>query len=294
MLLLIALGFGLTKKRLLTDVSRGELTNLVIYVVLPCNIFASFKIDMTRELLTSCAGILVIGFAAQALYIVLNRVLYIKTSPARRVVMQYATICNNSGFLGLPVMEAVFGDIGLLYGAVMLIPIRIFMWTAGLSLFTVTNTREKIKTLATHPCIWAVFLGFGYSLLPFELPGFFMRTVDAVGGCTTALSMLIVGAILTDVKLERARGALDRDCLYYSALRLIAIPGLIFAVLRLLGTDGVITGVAVLSAAMPAATTTAMLARKYGGDSPFAARLIMVSTLLSLVTLPLVSEICLI
>ncbi|MDR3209169.1 MAG: AEC family transporter [Oscillospiraceae bacterium] len=284
LLLLVAAGYFVTKKGVLTAAGRGELTNLVIYVILPCNIFASFQKGITRETLADCALVLLIGFCMQGLYILLNRVLYRRVPARRRVVMQYATICNNSGFMGMAVLGGVLGEPGLLYGAINLIPIRVFMWTAGLGLFTATDFKTKLRTLATHPCILAVPLGFAYALAPFTLPAFLTDTVRLVGGCTTALSMLIVGSILAGTRL---RDALDRDCFAYSLLRLILIPALVLGVLSLLGTDRVVTSVAVLSSAMPAATTTAMLADKYGADAAFAAKLIFVSTALSLVTLPL-------
>jgi predicted permease len=279
----MAVGYALTKKGVLSAKARGEVTNVVIYFILPCNIFTSFHKGITRETLIGCAVVLLIAFCAQLMYVALNKILYRRFGEGRRVVMQYATICNNAGFMGLPVIESVFGETGLLYGAVALIPIRVFMWTAGLSLFTKTDLRAKIKTLATHPCIWAVVLGFAYALLPVELPGFAIGAMGALGGCTTAFSMMIVGSILSEVEL---RGLLDGACFYYSAIRLLAIPALIFGVLTLLRVDGLVTGVAVLSSAMPAATTTAMLAAKYARDAKFAAKLIFVSTVLSLVTLP--------
>jgi predicted permease len=289
-LLLIAAGYLITKKGVFTSKSRGELTNLVIYIILPCNIFASFHKGMTRETLIACATILVISVALQAMYILLNKFLYRKISPERQTVLKYATICNNSGFMGIPIMGAVFGDLGQVYGAVNLIPIRVSMWTAGMSMFTATDFKTKFKTLATHPCIWAVILGFVYALVPFELPGFVLGAIDVVGDCVTALTMFIVGSILAGV---RVREALDKHCFYYSAIRLVLIPALVYGALLLIGVDATVRGVAVLSAAMPAATTTAMLAEKYcardSGSAEFAAKLIFVSTALSLVTLPVLS-----
>jgi predicted permease len=286
MLLLMAVGYTVTKLGVLSVKARAEITNIVIYVILPCNVFLSFHKGIDRGTLLQCGVIFLVALCAQLLYIVLNRLLYNRFDESRRVVLKYATICNNAGFMGLPIIESVFGENGLLFGSIVLIPIRVFMWTAGLSLFTKTDLKRKVKTLATHPCIWAVILGLAYSFAPFTLPSFLSGALGALGSCTTALSMIIVGSILSEVPL---RGVLDKSCFYYSAIRLVAIPALIFGVLKLIGTDALVTGVAVLSTAMPAATTTAMLAQKYNADAAFAAKTIFVSTVLSLVTLPLVS-----
>jgi len=285
-LLIVAVGYMVTRAGMLSPKAREELTNLVIYIILPCNIFSSFHKGISPEMLKQCAIVLLVSLGMQLLYIALNKVLYNRFEPERRVVLQYSTICNNASFMGLPVIEAVFGQTGLLYGSIVLIPMRVFMWTAGLSLFTDTEVKQRVKTLATHPCIWAVIFGFAYIFAPFEMPVFLANTIKTIGGCTTALSMLIVGSILHGVDLKNV---LDKDCLYYSFFRLIAIPALIYGVLVLLRADQLVTGVSVLSAAMPAAVTSAMLAEKYGQDSLFASKTIFVSTALSMITLPIAS-----
>jgi len=286
MFIIIAIGYVLTKKGKLSAKTRADITDLVLYVVLPCNIFGSFHKGISPEILRQCGIVLIISTGMQVIYLLLNKFMYIRFSPERRVVAQYATIVNNSGFMGLPVIDAVFGETGLLYGSIVLIPLRVFMWTSGLSLFTSAGLRYKAKALATHPCIWAVILGFVYILVPFELPEFLTYTINVIGNSTTALSMLIVGSILSGVD---PRGMLDKDCFYYSFFRLIAIPAFFFGVLVLLRVDPLVTGVSVLSSAMPAATLSVMLSEKYGQDAAFASKMLFVSTVLSLVTLPVIA-----
>lgn len=285
-IILVAVGYLITKKGIFGKQARMDMTNVVIYVILPCNIFHSFETELSTGMLAQCAIVFIIAMGAQLLYIVLNKLLYNKMPLERRIVMQYATICNNAGFMGLPVIESVFGATGTLYGSIVLIPIRIFMWTAGLSLFTKTDRKQQVKVLATHPCIWAVILGFAYLFSPIRLPSFMSSSINLLGSCTTAMSMLVVGSILSEVDF---RTILDKDCFYFSFIRLLGIPALMFIVLRLLHIDPVVTGVAVLSTAMPAATVTAMLSAKYGRDAAFASKTIFISTLLSLFTLPLVA-----
>ena len=283
--ILVAIGYIAAKKGTFGVAARKDLTNLVIYVFLPCNIFSSFASSLTVDLLKECGIVLIASFAAQGFYLVLNRFLYNRFPIERRIVLQYATSCNNSGFMGLPVIESVFGELGTLYGSIVLVPMRIVMWTAGLSLFTKTDKKEQLKRLATHPCIWAVIVGVAYLFSPVKLPDVLYSTITMLSRCVTPLSMIIVGGILSEVDMKTV---FDGAVFYYSALRLLVIPAVIFGVLALLGIDPVATGSVVLSSAMPAATTTAMLAQKYDRDAAFASKLIFVSTLISLVTLPLI------
>jgi len=282
-LIIVAVGFFITKAGVLSPKARADMTNVVLYIILPCNIFNAFHKGLSPEILRQCFVVLLVAFGIQLMYVVLNRLLYIKMPPERRIIAQYGTICNNAGFMGLPVIGSVFGQTGVLYGSIVLIPLRIFMWTAGLSLFTKTDTKQKVKVLTTHPCIWAVFLGIAYLFVPFELPVFLSNTIAVIGDCVTALSMIIVGSILSDVKLK---DVLDKDCFYFSAFRLIIIPAVIFGALTLLRIDALAAKVTVLSSAMPAAVMTAMLAEKYDRDSAFASKVVFVSTILSMITLP--------
>jgi predicted permease len=285
-ILLAAVGFFITRKGFFSAQTRQDMTDVIIYVVLPCSIFHSFEESLTLDVLRQCLIVFIIAMCVQVLYMVLNPILYRRFPLERRVVMQYATICNNAGFMGLPVIEAVFGSTGVLYGSIVLIPIRLFMWTAGLSLFTKSDKKQSFKRLATHPCIWAVILGFGYMFLPWRLPAFLSGAINVLGRCVMPLAMLIVGSILSEVNFKTV---FNKAAFYYSTLRLVAIPAVIFAVLKLIGTDPVVTGVSVLSAAMPAALVTAMLAQKYGRDAAFASKVIFISTLFSLVTLPAIA-----
>ena len=282
--LLVAIGYLLSKLGMLVLVTRKQLTDLVIYVILPCNIVESFQVDLTHDLLISAGIVLVLGFAAQGLYALLNLFLYRRFDSRRQINLKYGTICSNAGFMGLPLSLAIFGPTGLMYASVALLPIRLFMWSAGLSLYTSTTKKQVLKTLATHPCIIAVFVGFALMLSGLQLPAFLNDTIDSLGNCCTALSMVVIGAILSDVD---PRTVLEPAVLYYVVIRLIAIPAVLFGVLWLLKVDALVTGIIVILSAMPAGSTTAMLAQKYDQDPEFASKMVFLSTLVSLVTLPL-------
>jgi len=286
LLLIIATGYFITRAGMLSVKTRVDLTNVVIYIVMPCNIFGAFHKGITPEILLQCLVVLGASFGLQILAFILNKILYIKIPPERRVVMKYATIVNNAAFIGLPIIGAVYGSMGVLYGSIMLIPMRIAMWTSGLSLFTRMDKKESVKVIATNPCIWAVFVGLAYVFVPYELPEFLANAIKLVGDCVTVFPMLIVGSILYGVKPKEV---LSLQLFYYSFFRLAVIPAVMFGALTLLRVPPLVLSVVVLSSAMPAALTTAMLAEKYGQDSAFASKLIFVSTVLSMVSLPAIT-----
>ena len=284
--LLIASGFVLTKLQIITKSVRKGLTDLIICFILPCNIIDSFRIDFNRSILISCAVILFISFGIQIVSSLLGKVLYPGVSDRQRSVLRYATIVSNAGFMGSPVAYGMYGQEGLLYAAVYLIPQRIAMWSAGLSCFTTDTGSGKLKKVLTHPCIVAVFIGLVLMLTALPLPVFLSKTLSLAGNCNTALSMIVIGSILTDVPWN---SIFNRLTLWYSLVRLCLIPLIVILVCRFLPVPELSLKVSVVLAGMPAAATSAILADKYNGDSQLAVRLICLSTLLSLLTIPVIS-----
>lgn len=285
---LIAIGIFVRRKNIITASSRKNLTDLFIDIILPCNIINSFEIGLTRSIIVKCITILIVAFAMQVLYWILSKTLFIKTPHDKKIVLEYATICSNAGFMGNPIVLAVFGSEGFLYASIALIPLRIFMWSAGLSLFTKTSTKNVIKNLLLHPCIIAVYIGSAIMLTGVKLPLFLDNTIKSVGNCNTAISMIVIGTILAEINVKEIKTFFSKLLMYYSAIRLVVIPLLVFAILKIAHMDAMVIGVTVLLAAMPAGSTTAILAEKYGADSLFASKCIFISTLFSLFTIPLI------
>lgn len=283
---IMLIGFFCRRKNLIDEKTRGVLSDLLINIILPCNILGSFRMEVTDELLRSAGMVFALYMGVQVFSYLLSRVAYLKVPMDKQVILRHGTITSNAGFLGNPITYGVFGAEGLLYASIALIPVRIFLWSAGLSLYTKTDSKSVIKNLMTHPCVVSVFVGFALMFLPFELPVFVTNTIDYVGGCTTAVSMMVIGAILADIKLDNIpKGLLA----YYSFIRLIFIPACVFIALNLFHVQPLLTGVCTLLSGMPAASMTAILAAKYKGNYEFGSQVVFVSTVLSVVTIPLMT-----
>ena len=285
--ILILVGILLKKIGLIDVKGRKMLSDLLIDVILPCSIVASFLsgIDTSPEFAKNCPLALVICTVIQAAVIFLNRFLFGRFPTNQRSPMAYGLICSNSSFIGLPVVEALYGSMGVVYGSVFQIPIRFTMWSAGLSLFTSVDRKDAIKKLAVHPCILSVFIGLALMLLPVSLPGFALDTINALGRCTIPVSMLVIGSILADADI---RTMFSGPILYFTLLRLIVAPLAVYGILSLLRVDPLLLAISVIMTGMPAGSTTSILADKYDCDSVFAAQLVFTSTLLSMVTMPLI------
>lgn len=281
---IMILGLLLKKAGIIREQDKELLSDLVIYVTLPCSILRSFEMDFDYEIFRNCMVILVVALGIQAGSYALSFVLYPGMEKRHKKVLQYATICSNAGILGNPIAESVFGPLGLLYASIYLIPQRIFMWSAGLTYFTESpDIKTLIKKIATHPCIIAVMAGLAVMISGITFPPVADMIIDNLASANTALSMLFIGSILAGVSF---RSLWNRVTLYYSFIRLLLIPCLIYFFCRLFHLEEVVTGVAVVLAGMPAASVTAILASKYKCDAVFAAKNVVASTLLSMLTIP--------
>jgi Predicted permeases len=285
MFILIALGLLLKKLGIVGENGKKNITDLVIDVILPCNIIKSFLIEFNKDILMSFAEVLIISIMIQILCTILGRILYNHFEAPQKKCLQYATICSNAGFLGNPVAEGVFGSMGLSYASIFLIPQRIVMWSAGLSYFTESPDRKTlIKKVATHPCIIACAVGLILMLTQFQLPSFLLSAVESLSSCNTAMSMLVIGMILAEVDLK---AMFDKKVLYFTVFRLVLIPVIVFIPCLLLNMAPMVTGACVLLTAMPAGATTSILASKYEGDAVFATKVVVFSTVASLITTPI-------
>lgn len=284
--LLTAVGVAVRKFNILPESARDILTDLVIYIVLPCNLAYAFRVEVDKSLIWNMAIVFALAWAIQGVSWLAAKAAYNRyPKPAKRV-LQYATVCSNGGFLGNPIAESVYGVTGLMYASIFLIPQRIFMWSAGISLFTeAPDKKSLVKKVATHPCIIAVYIGLVLMIFKPRLPLFVDETVTSLGGCTTPLSMLMVGMILAEV--EDYRTLFSWDVIRYTLIRLLLLPGVMFVGCRLLPIDATAAGVAVLMTAMPAACMSTVLAAKYHGDVIFASKCVVFSTAMTLVSLPL-------
>lgn len=288
---LIAIGLAVKKIGMVGAVGQKNLTDLVVNLILPCNIIESFMVDFSTDIAADFANIFVVSLLIQAGCVILGHLLFKNTTEGRRKCLRYGTICSNAGFMGNPLAEGVFGSMGLTLASVYLIPQRVMMWSEGITVFTeAPGKKALLKKVLTHPCILACMIGLFLMLTGLRPPVFVNDVISAVGNCNTAISMMVIGMVLADAD---PRTLLDKDILFYTVLRLVIIPFIVWVPCRLLHMDSLVMGVSVLLAAMPAGATTTILAAQYNGDSEFAVKLVVFSTAASLITTPLWSMVLL-
>lgn len=284
MFVLMGAGFFLRKKEIITRAGRDVLTDLIIDLILPCNIIAAFQVSLSREILISGLQVLVVSLVLQVFCTGISSVCYRNVPKEKRMILQYGTVCSNAGFLGNPVAEGLYGSLGLLYASIYLIPQRIVMWSAGVSYFTESpNRKEVIKKVLSHPCIIAVEIGIVLMVTQLQLPEFLDKSISSLGGCTTAVTMMFIGTVLADAGFKHM---VSKMTIVFAVIRLLLIPLAVLLGCLVFQVESVAAGVSVVLAAMPAGSTTAILAAKYKGDEAFATQCVVFTTILSMAALP--------
>ena len=277
-------GYILTKAKVLSADARKPLSNLLINFILPCNVITSFMMEFNQKIMLDCLSIFIVSICLQTFVVLASKYFYPNTDSGKLQVLRYGTIVSNAGFMGSPIAQGLYGDQGLLYSSIYLIPLRAVMWSFGVTCFTGAKGKGVLKKILTHPCIVAVFIGMILMLSQIQLPKGLEQTIRYAGNANTALSMIVIGNILAEVK---ASEIFDKTAGWFCIVRLSIIPLLVLIGCQLAGVDELVKQLSVVLASMPAAATTAILASKYDGDAHFAAKIVFLSTLLSLFSVPL-------
>ena len=282
----IALGLIFRKLGLLHPETANVLGDLLLNLALPCSIVSSFIVKFDRSLVSQFLIVILIGVLSQILAGVVNTFAYRKADPEQQKILKYPTFVTNFGFLGLVIVGGMYPVNGTMYGAIATVPLRLVMWSVALSLFTpAKNRKEAFTRVMFHPCMVAVYIGLLLLLTGYQPPKVAMELLNSIGKTVTPLAMVLVGCLIAEI--TDFKTFLDKQVLWFSTLRLIILPGIVYLGCTLFGIDGILRGISVIFAAMPAAVTTAVLASKYQGDTAFATKVVVTSTLFSLASLPI-------
>lgn len=286
MVLLVLTGIWLRRRGIITDQGRDCLTDVLMTVILPCNIFLSFKTDADMETLRSFLVTIVISVLVMLFTAVLGKAMYGRKEDHQQKVFRYGLINSNALFIGLPIIQSLVGDAGVLQQTMYMIFVRMFSWSYGLSLYTGVKSdwKASAKRLMTNACMIAAALGLVMMLTGFRLPVFLDRTLGYASNCMMLISMMLIGVVLSEMDV---RQLLRKDVWGFTAVRLLVIPAIVLLGCKLFRVPYIVTATCTLLSGMPAASLTAVLAARYHGDSELGALLVTVSTILSAMTIPI-------
>lgn len=269
----------------LTDAAIRGLTQITVNIALPALAVVKLQIDFSREVFTGLVLSFVCASALMLLFLAIARVLLKKWPPARRAVLTHVFAFSNCGFMGYPVILSFNPDY-LIYAIAFNASFNILCWTLGSALYAPAGEKLPWRRALLSPAVVASVLGVLLFTVQLRLPALVCEVLELLGSLTTPLSMLLIGARVCGL---RPRDFAQTDYHLGAVLRLVAAPLITYALLRLLPLPEPVFVTTVLLMAMPAASTASMQAELYNGDSAFAARAVAYTTVLSLISIPLIS-----
>jgi predicted permease len=286
-------GIAAAKAGIISDGVSKKLSELLLYVTNPMMVLGSFFFEYSREKLFDGLLVFVIGSIFFILTIILSKIIFSRHDEKKRPVLRFAMVFSNCGFIGLPMMKALFGNDGVFYGSFYVIAFNIFVWTFGITMFNngkgANGAKGAVKTLKEallNPAVIAVYVGLVIFILKIPIPGAVKEAVAHMGNITLPLSMLIIGSLISTAKFKTLFN--DIKVYYVSFIRLIAVPLLAYFMMSFAGLSRMLVSIVVTALAMPVAAYTTIFADMFDRDAVFASKAVTFSTMFSILTAPLI------
>lgn len=286
--ILMLVGICCRKCGIFNDESNKRISALVLNVANPALVLSS---GINQESVIGGMEFVKTFVLAWAMFGVLMLIAYfipmlLKAEASEYGIYRTMTIFSNVGFMGFPVIAALFGTLALLYASLFLIPFNVLIYTYGISVMKGEKTGFQLRKILNVGVVSCVITLFIY-LTKLPIPIVIENAVDSISGLAAPLSMMIIGDSLTKVNLKKL--FCNARMLVFSGIKLLVIPLAGVSVIKLLGLNPMLTGVCMVMLSTPVGSMNAMLAQQYGGDYELASQGVTITTLLAVVTMPLVS-----
>ena len=282
---LMALGFICNKIHWLDAKAVKSITNIVLFFVTPCVIIDSFSRDVDPSLISGLIVAAVIAFFTFGFSIAFAHLCIKDKDKDIERVYRYASIFGNCGFMALPLEHAVLGDIGTFYGTAFIAIFNLIVWTYGVWLMSGDKANIKAKALFTNPGLIGTVIGILLLVTGFRFPSVISTTIGYMADLNTPLPMIVIGYYLGNLSVKKIVS--NKKQYLIAFYRLLLIPGVMLVIMHFAKVDPVVMVVSTIAASAPTAANTAMFATLYDKDAELGAQLMSVTTLLSLITLPL-------
>ena len=288
MLVYLTLGVMGYRCKLISAEGNKSISNLVLYIANPLLIFISYQQDFSMKLLKGLGETIIFTMIGYAVFVLLASLLVKNKEQGERAIERFSVIYSNCGFMGIPLAKVLLGNEGVFYITAFNTVFNILVWTHGVYMISQDKKQMNIKKVATNPTIIATILGFILFVMKIRLHEIPYSAFNNVGNMVGPLAMFVAGVTIAQTNLLKA---LAKPRIYLvTFLKLIAIPFVCVALYKLIPFDVNKTALltTVLAFACPSATVCTMFAIRYDKNATYSAEIFAVTTLLSVVTMPLV------
>lgn len=287
-LILILVGCFITKRGMLTERGASEITAVLIKLVTPCVIVNSF-IGTEGELdISALAMAMALPAVWQLIGVGISLLVFRREPQERQKVLRFAVIFSNTGFMGIPLVQGIVGDKGVIYASFGVVVFNLLCWTYGYSMIS-GGARLNLKTVLLNPGVVGLAVGLPIYFLKLQLPGIVAEPLGYIADLNTPLAMLVIGTYIAKADLHSFIS--DLSVYKVSLLRLLVVPGIMLGLLMLMRPEKDLFMATMVQAATPVAANTVLFAVQYKRDSELASKLVAVSTVMSIISIPVMTVI---
>lgn len=282
---LMAFGYIFNKTKKLTKEACAYISDIVVTFVAPCVIIKSFIRSYEPEMLKMLFVALGLSGLLHIMMAVVSRLVLKDSDEKKRRVKNFASIFSNAGFIGLPLQQQILGGDGVFYGAAYIVMFNIIVWSYGVADMSGDRSAVTFKKLMVSPGIIGVVIGVICFVFSYKPPVVIYTVIDYVAAINVPLPMFVIGYYLADVDLLNAFR--DKSLYLCMTLRLLVYPILAIVMLKLLNIDSTLAMSLVIAVSAPVGAMTSMFSEKFGADTELSVKLVSISTLISVITMPI-------
>ena len=283
MFVLMAIGFVAYRKQILSNQGTKDIGKLLLNVAIPMIVISNFCVEKSAEKTAELFESALLSFLCMALSVAFAYLVYHKKDR----IAEFSAAFSNAGFIGIPLVQAIFGSGAVFYISMMIVLINMLQWTYGVYTITDDKSVMDFKKIMKNPLILSVGIGIVIYFLNIRLPKIAMDIISSISAINTPLAMIVSGVYLAQSDLLNAMR--KKDAWLLSLARLIVIPLIVMLVFRFLPFGSTAMKLSILLAgACPVGSNVAVFAQQYDKDYRKGVEYVCVSTLLSILALPLV------
>jgi malate permease and related proteins len=284
--------YGSKKGIINSNVNKG-LTDILLEIALPCMIITSFSFPYDEGVKANILKTFYYSFAVYIIIAILSHLLMLPIKNEKKVILHFANIFTNTGYIGFPILNAIYGAEAVMYGSIFNMFFVVFLWTYGIMIFKgrveKSDLVKEIFKALKNPSLIAVYIGIAMMIFNLKLPRVILESTNSIGSMTGPISMIIVGALSYRISI---REHLKDWTIYYgTAVKLILIPVVLYFISLLIDDRSIVSNSVIILASMPAAAMTSIFADRFNIKRDYAAVIVVATTLLSILTLPLLLSI---
>lgn len=286
--IVLFLGYFIRRKNIIDEHASKKISSLVVNVAAPSLIIGAMMKE-TNLASKEIVGILIVSIVVYICLFLMTFIVpkMLNVENDNLGIYKFMIMFSNVGFMGFPVISSIYGQEAIFYASIYNLPFYGLVYTLGIY-FVSMNNKDKRKfqlVKMVNPGVCAVIIGLFIFCYKLTLPYAIKETISMVGGLTTPLSMIVIGASLANVKVKNIFSNIR--IYIYSVLKLLVFPVIILLIIRNLGFNEIMTGVPVIITGMPVAANAVILSKEYGGNDCLASEGVFISTMLSIITIPI-------